>query len=103
MLKQLLERKITIGVVDQVRLCNVLKEVAANAELIAGIQVQKLEAENKRFQQGRSDTDTIVRFQDDSLRAKLAALEAKFNYYVSAIDLRKTEGVLLTDYWDGEI
>ena len=100
---KLLERQIAVGIVDQVRLCHVLKEIALNAGMIAGIQEQKLAEEEKRFSSGRSDTDTVIRFQQDLLRSKLTASEARFNYKVSLLRLQQLQGTLLDVYWDGEI
>ena len=65
----MLERQIAIAITDQVRDCNVFKEIAANSQEIASLQAQKLEGEVKRFGTGRSDTDTVIRFQEDLERA----------------------------------
>ncbi len=100
---KLLEREIAIGISDQVRICRVLKEIAENAEAIALIQENKLKEEEKRYSSGRSDTDTIIRFQSDLLQARLIASEAKFNYQTALILLEKQKGTLLKAYWDGEI
>ncbi|MCD4781035.1 MAG: TolC family protein [Candidatus Omnitrophica bacterium] len=98
-----IERIITIDIIDQVQLCHVLKTVAVNGEDIALLQAEKLKEEEKRFNRGRSDTDTIIRFQDDTSQARIEAAEAKFQYYISKIDLFKKEGTLLHQYWDGKI
>ena len=70
---------------------------------IADLQDQKLKEEEKRFKRGRSDTDTIIRFQEDLNQARLLAAEAKFLYQEELINLRQAEGSLLNEYWDGEI
>jgi outer membrane protein TolC len=98
-----LERKISIGIIDQVRGCNVLKETSVNRDRVAELQRQKLEAEQKRFNTGRSDTDTIIRFQDDVLKAEQTALQSKFAYYSALIDLQIKEGALLNKYWEGAL
>ena len=98
-----LERKITVNIIDKVRDSNILKEVAINEAAVSDLQAQKLEAEQKRFSQGRSDTDTIVRFQNDVSLARISAAEAKYAYYVAVIDLRKEEGSLLNKYWNEEL
>ena len=100
---KLLERRITLAVVDQVRTCQVLAEVAANARVVADLQSQKLAEEQNRFQLGRSDTDTVIRYQRDLLTASLAAAEAQYQYQLALVDLRRIEGRLLNDYWDGAI
>ena len=100
---KLLERKIFIRVVDNVRTCQVLYERAKNRQTIANLQERKLAEEQKRFNSGRSDTDTVIRFQDDLLQAQWKAAQAVYDYEVSTIDLRKKEGTLLGMYWEGKI
>lgn len=98
-----LERKITIGIIDQVRSCNVLRELAFNNEAIADLQQQKLKEEEKRFNRGRSNTDTIIRYQEDFLEAQFLASKAMFEFYTSIVDLRCKEGTLLNLYWEGDL
>ncbi|MCK5580689.1 MAG: TolC family protein [Candidatus Omnitrophica bacterium] len=100
---KLIERKVAVNIIDQVRECNVLKEVAINSHEIAKLQSRKLEEEQKRFARGRSDTDTIIRFQEDAIQARALAAQASHFYYVAVIDLRREEGFLLNKYWDGKI
>jgi outer membrane protein TolC len=97
-----LERKIAVGVVDQVRLCNVLRQTAGNAQKTARLQQEKLLDEKKRFEQGRSNTDTIVRFRRDLSLARRAALASLQEYIDAAIELRAREGMLLKIYQDGD-
>lgn len=98
-----LERKIAVGIVDQVRRCNVLHQVADQARQTALLQEQKLEDEEIRFRQGRSSTDLIVRFQQDVTMARKSALEAIQNYIDARIHLRQQEGTLLQMYWNEEL
>ena len=99
---KLLEKKIVIEVTDQVRDCNILKEIADEDELIAALQAQKLVEEEKRFNRGRSNTDTVIRFQEDLIQARWAAAQSKYNYLVSLVDLRVMEASLLNEYWPGK-
>ena len=100
---KLLERRITLAVVDQVRTCQVLAEVAANARVVADLQSRKLAEEQTRFHLGRSDTDTVIRYQRDLLTASLDAAEAQYQYQLAVVDLSRIEGRLLNHYWDGAI
>ena len=100
---KLLERQIAIGITDQARDCNVFKEIAANSQEIASLQAQKLEGEVKRFGYGRSDTDTVIRFQEDLVLARSVVAEAIRRYQGALVDLRKKEGTLLKEYFQGEI
>ncbi|MCA9408281.1 MAG: TolC family protein, partial [Candidatus Omnitrophica bacterium] len=97
------ERTITTEIKDGVRNCNILREVAVNHEEIAGLQAQKLEEEFKRFDSGRSDTDTVIRFKEDLLESQRKAARAKNTYQQALIDLRVKEGGLLNKYWKEEL
>ncbi len=100
---KLLERQIAVEVADQVRDCNIFREIAANSQEIAELQTQKLEEEEKRFGYGRSDTDTVIRFQEDLVQARSVVAAAVQRYHAALVDLRKKEGTLLKIYWKGEI
>lgn len=97
-----LERQIVVGVADQVRHCNVLKEIAVNAASVAELTEQKFKEEEKRFNTGRSSTDTLIRFQEDLLLARWEAATALYAYQAARIDLKVQEGTLLNAYWNGE-
>ena len=94
-----MEKTILIDVVDQVRLCKTLGEKAKHQEEIAGLQAQKLKEQEKIFSYGRSDVDTIVRYQNDALAAQKQAVHALFDYKVALINLNVKQGVLLQQYW----
>ncbi len=97
---KLIERQIILGIHDQVRECNILKTSAQNKQKIADLQQKKLEEEEKRFNQGRSNIDTIIRYQDDLLRSRVTSALANYAYLASLIDLRQKEGVLLNQLID---
>ncbi|MBZ0165652.1 MAG: TolC family protein, partial [Candidatus Omnitrophica bacterium] len=98
-----IEKRISINIVDQVRDCNVLAEVAKNESLISELQISKLEEEQKRFNRGRSSTDTIVRFQEDVIQARLSAAEAIYRYHLALIELQRREATLLAEYWTADL
>ncbi|MDD3375282.1 MAG: TolC family protein [Candidatus Omnitrophica bacterium] len=93
------ERTIMINVVDQVRLCNTLFAKAKQQKEIAELQSKKLQEQEKIFSYGRSDVDTIIRYQQDALVAEKQASQSLFDYQASLIDLKVQEGVLLQQYW----
>jgi outer membrane protein TolC len=93
-----LERQIVIGVLDQARDVKVYREAAASSEEVAKLQLEKLKEEEKRFNTGRSNTDTIIRYQEDLLQARLLAASAKLNYLKSLVDLDLVTGTLLNNY-----
>jgi outer membrane protein TolC len=96
---KLLERKIVIDVSNHARDCHIYRELALNTREVAALQARKLEEEQRRFGYGRSDTDTLIRFQEDVVRTRGEVAEAVYRYYTALIALRKTEGVLLRSYW----
>ena len=100
---KLLERQIAVEITDQVRDCNVFQELAANSQLITSLQEQKLEEEKKRFRYGRSDTDTLIRFQEDLVQAKNSLVVATHRYHNALVDLRRKEGKKKKMYWDKEL
>jgi len=100
---KLLERQIAIDVADQVRDCNIFQIVAANNQEIAQLQEQKFAEEQKRFRYGRSDVDTLIRFQEDLVQAKGDVISAVHRYHTALVVLRQKEGTLLKEYWEGEL
>jgi outer membrane protein TolC len=94
------ERKIAIGIIDSVRDCNVFRDSALTNTEIAELQAKKLEEEESRFNVGRSNTDTLIRFQEDVIRARELAALAKYQYMAALIDLEVEKGTLLNTYWE---
>jgi len=66
---------------------------------VAELETKKLEGEEKRFRLGRSDSDAIIRYQEDVLLARTTHALGLYEYWVSLIDLRVAQGVLLDTYW----
>lgn len=95
-----LERIIAVAISDSVRNVNILREVALSSQNVADLQKKKLEEEMKRFNYGRSSTDTIIRFQEDALAAQRKLIQAKSQYFQAEIDLKKETGSLLNHYWN---
>lgn len=92
------EKEITVDIMDQVRNCNVYKEIALNSIDVAALQCQKLTEEEKRFNTGRSDTDTVIRFQEDFIQAKQTALADQYRFHSALVDLKLKQGILLGTY-----
>ncbi len=97
-----LEREIVLSVTDKVRNANVLAEIVSSRSKVADLESQKLEEEDKRFSRGRSDTDMLIRFQEDAIEAKRLDVNAKYDYSAALIDLRRAEGSLLKHFWEEE-
>ncbi len=99
---KLLERKIAVDVVDHTRTCNVALQKARALSDIAALQKEKYLEEEKRFNSGRSNTDTLIRYQEDWLQAQWEAARAVYEFQAAAIDLKVVEGTLLNNYWDAD-
>ncbi|MCK5450800.1 MAG: TolC family protein [Candidatus Omnitrophica bacterium] len=95
---KLVERKITIEIIDQVRDCNIYKEFALNSIDVAKLQAQKLEEEEKRFNLGRSNTDTIIRYQEDVILAEQSSVLAQYQLHSALVDLELKKGKILENY-----
>jgi outer membrane protein TolC len=100
---KILERQIAIEIADRVRDCNVFQEVAINSQAIAKLQKEKLSEEIKRFHYGRSDTDTIIRFQEDFVQAENKVASSIHQYHTALVELKQKEGKLLKEYWNEEL
>ena len=93
------ERKILIDIQDSIRECNIMRERAQRQKEVVELQDEKLSAELKRYNYGRSDTDTVIRYQDDLLLSKILYAQALFEYKKTLIDLALNENSLLDNYW----
>ena len=82
---------------------NMLANEVNTAKRVVLLQEQKLKAEEKRLKYGRSDTDTVIRYQQDVLDARLRLAYHMFDYRVSMVDLELAKDALLDKYWDNEL
>lgn len=97
------ERRIVVDVKDKVDTLLALLNAHKNTEDVARLQEDKLKAEERRFRSGRSDTDTLIRYQEDLLRARLALAKARYSVKVAQINLALAENSLLSEYWDNPV
>ncbi|MBD3246334.1 MAG: hypothetical protein GF333_04920 [Candidatus Omnitrophica bacterium] len=70
------------------------------ARRLVELQTEKLKAEQKRFRDGLSSSDRIIRYQEDVLNARLEQVRAWYAYRLSRIDLGRAKNALLSRYWD---
>jgi outer membrane protein TolC len=97
------ERRIAVEIADQIAACESATERLLFLEKAAELQARKAQEQEKVFGLGRSDSDTVIRFQEDALNARVQSVQAHYDYFTSLIELKRREGVLLKEYWDGEI
>ncbi len=95
---QKVERLIVTEVNEKVRAIKVDRERAERQLKIEELQGLKLNAEEKKFKYGRSNSDTFIRFQGDLLKAKIAEVQALVDYRKSLVDLEETQNTLLAKW-----
>jgi outer membrane protein TolC len=89
------ERQIISDIDEKFRDLAVNKISMSKMRRIENLQEGKLFQEEKKFKYGRSDSDTIIRYQEDLLNAKLNTQKAYYEYTSSALDLMNAEDVFL--------
>jgi len=75
-----------------------LKSMYNSAKLLKEakeLQHKKYLGEEDRFKKGRSDTDRLIRYQNDYLSTKLKYLRSLYDYKTALIDLRVAMNILL--------
>jgi len=97
------ERRIAVEIADQVTACGAAYERLQLLKQAADLQTRRAAEQEKIFRQGRSDSDTVIRYQNDALAARMQSAQAFYDYHASLIELKRREGTLLKDVWDGEI
>ena len=90
-----LEKSIIVEIDEKVRRVNLDVERLRRREKTEGLQKRKMEAEEKKYRYGRSDSDRIVRFQEDYLNASLQVLLMKTDAINSLLDLYLSENTYL--------
>jgi len=93
------EREIVVEINDSVGTVNTTLEKVRNNYTVVSLQQRKLEEEEKRFKLGRSNSDTLIRYHDDLLTAKISLIDSLHQFNSDFIDLRLDENSLLDEYW----
>jgi len=97
------ERKILIDIKDSVRNCNILGQRVEKQGKVVELHEMKLKAELNRYKYGRSDTDTVINYQNDLLQSRLLYNRALLDYKKALIELSVSKNSLLDGYWRGEL
>ena len=93
------ERLILKEINNKVKEVNSLKNRIELLTSIRKLQENKLNEETKNLHFGRSNSDTIIRYENDLLQASLNLALSSFKYRVSLIDLDLAKNTLLNKYW----
>lgn len=70
---------------------------------IVVIHEDKLRQQVQRINRGRSDADTLVRYEQDLLDARLGLAKAWYDYRISLLELEIAQNILLDKYWQGSL
>lgn len=97
------ERQILTEINDRVTGVNTTVDKTTTNEYVVELQEKKLQAEEVRFRSGRSNSDLLIRYQQDLLDAKLAFVTSLYEYKTAAIDLKLSQNSLLDEYWKEEL
>lgn len=89
------ERQIISDIDEGFRKLSVDKVNISKMQRVENLQKGKLFHEEKRFKYGRSNSDTLIRYQEDLLKAQLATQNAYLNYRISILDLMDAEDSFL--------
>jgi len=97
------ERLILQEINDKVKEVNTAKKKVRLFKKIVQLHRKKLAEAVKRFNFGRSDSDTLIRYEEDLLQARLSLAAALFDYRVGLIGLETAKNTLLDKYWVDEL
>lgn len=89
------EREIVSDIDNLFRKFSINRTNISKIERVQNLQEGKLFQEEQKFKYGRSDSDTLIRYQEDLLSAKLKTQKAYFDYKVSILDLMNAEDSFL--------
>ena len=88
---------------NQVNAVNTSAERVKIYRKASKLQGDKLSAEKKRFANGRSNSDFLIRYAEDLLEAQLRLFRALYAYRANLIDLEVKKNTLLDTYWKDKL
>ncbi|MFC1674618.1 TolC family protein [Candidatus Omnitrophota bacterium] len=97
------ERLILREINDRVNRLNTIGNQVELFEEMVKVHTEKLQEQVKRLNYGRSDSDTLIRYEEDLLQARRSLANYQFDYRVSLIELDSAKDSLLAKYWKGPL
>lgn len=94
------ERLIIKELNNIVKEINSLKNQIRLYSSVVTLQQNKLEEETKRLKYGRSNSDIIIRYEEDLLGARLNMARTRFQYRLALSKLKLSKNTLLDRYWE---
>jgi outer membrane protein TolC len=71
--------------------------IVENARKALSLNLQKQKLELAKFKQGRSSSDLVKRFQDDTIRSQRSLFEAWLVYKQTLLDLKLAQGAMIAE------
>ncbi|MBU0709242.1 MAG: TolC family protein [Candidatus Omnitrophica bacterium] len=93
------ERNILRELHNQVNQVNTMQNQVELFQATVKIHENKLEKQIERLNYGRSDADTLIRYEEDLLGARLSLATYLYQYKISQIELTLAKNSLLDEYW----
>ncbi len=93
------EREILRQINDKVNRINTLRREVELYEFTTGLHQEKLNEQVKRVNYGRSNSDTLITYEEDLLKARLKLAAYRYEYRLSLIELALAQNTLLDEYW----
>ncbi|MFH1094106.1 MAG: TolC family protein [Candidatus Omnitrophota bacterium] len=97
------EHKLLVDITNSVDAVNNRREKIRLNKNIVELQQNKLNFEEKRFASGRSDSDTLIRYQEDLLNSKLNLTQSLYDYEKVKIGLKLIENTLFDQSRDEKL
>ena len=94
-----IERLVLRELNDAVNQVNIMQNQVSLYDAIVKMHEKKLDKEIERLSYGRSDADTLIRYEQDLLEARRALSSYWYQYRRSLIDLARLKNSLLDYYW----
>ncbi len=94
-----IERLILQEINNKVNQVNTMQNQVKLFETTVKLHKQKLKEQVKRLHYGRSNSDTLIQYEEDLLKAKRSLAQSLFKYRVGLIELEVTQNILLDKYW----
>lgn len=91
------EQKIAQQIAEKVKQQGYFLKRMQASERARSNQYQKMLGETRKYEQGRSDSDSVIRYQNDYIDAKKLALRSQVDYKLALVDLQLVQGTLV-DY-----
>jgi outer membrane protein TolC len=94
-----IERSILKDLTNSASRLSALAKSIDSHKRIVKLHRQKLDFQIKRLGQGRSNFDTLIRYEEDLFAARRDLAMAFYEYRVALSELALTKNTLLDDYW----